>query len=140
MSMVHLHLTFAGVVTIAILAVALMVRKSPYAQEPGLRAPANALLALLVLQLLLGVGTWMANYALPWSETTGAFARYVIAAKGYWESMLVTAHQATGSLLIASSTWLICRVGRRQFSLVENRDPLNNPQTTGALPQSISAV
>jgi heme A synthase len=117
-----------------------MVRKSPYVQEPGLREPANALLGLLILQLLLGIGTWMANYALPWSETTGELARYVIAAKGYWESMLVTAHQATGSLLIASSTWLICRVARRQFSLVENRDPLNNPQTTRSLPQSISAV
>ena len=140
MSMVHLHLTFAGVVTIAILAVALMVRKSPYGQEPRLRGPANALLGLLILQLVLGIGTWMANYALPWSETTGALARYVIVAKGYWESMLVTAHQATGSLLIASSMWLICRVARRQFSLVENRDPLNNPQTTRSLPQSISAV
>lgn len=140
MSMVHLHLTFAGVVTLAILAVALVIRKVPYAQEPALKLPSNALVGLLVLQLLLGIGTWMANYALPWSETTWSLARYVIAAKGYWESMLVTAHQATGSLLIACSTWLICRVARRQSSLAENRNSMNNPGSSAALPESVSAV
>jgi len=64
----------------------------------------------------------MVNYALPWSETMPILARYVISAKGYWESMLVTAHQATGSLLIALSTWLICRVGRRQSGLAQKSD------------------
>lgn len=122
MSMVHLHLTFAGVVTIVILSVGFLVRRHPYASESRLRMPANALFGLLILQLVLGIGTWMANYALPWSETMPSLARYVISAKGYWESMLVTAHQATGSLLIAFSTWLICRVGRRQSGLAQKSD------------------
>lgn len=122
MSMVHLHLTFAGVVTLVILAVGFLVRRYPYASESRLRTPANALIGLLILQLALGIGTWMVNYALPWSETMPSLARYVISAKGYWESMLVTAHQATGSLLIALSTWLICRVGRRQSGLAQKSD------------------
>jgi len=125
MSMVHLHLTFAGIVTLVILGVYFLVRTYPYASEPGLRAPANALVGLLILQLTLGIGTWMVNYALPWSETMPSLARYVISAKGYWESMLVTAHQATGSLLIAFSTWLICRVGRRQIALARKPDSRN---------------
>jgi cytochrome c oxidase assembly protein subunit 15 len=124
MSMVHLHLTFAGVVTLVILTVGFLVRRYPYASESRLRTPANALLGLLILQLFLGFGTWMANYALPWSETMPSLARYVISAKGYWESMLVTAHQATGSLLIAFSVWLICRVGRRQSGLVQKPSSL----------------
>ncbi|MFM2013483.1 MAG: Heme synthase [Planctomycetota bacterium] len=125
MSMVHLHLTFAGIVTLVILGVYFLVRTYPYASEPGLRAPANALVGLLILQLTLGIGTWMVNYALPWSETMPSLAWYVISAKGYWESMLVTAHQATGSLLIAFSTWLICRVGRRQIALARKPDSRN---------------
>jgi cytochrome c oxidase assembly protein subunit 15 len=125
MSMVHLHLTFAGIVTLVILGVYFLVRTYPYASEPGLRAPANVLVGLLILQLTLGIGTWMVNYALPWSETMPSLARYVISAKGYWESMLVTAHQATGSLLIAFSTWLICRVGRRQIALARKPDSRN---------------
>jgi cytochrome c oxidase assembly protein subunit 15 len=128
MSMVHLHLTFAGVVTAAILGVWFLVRRNPYRTEPRLKVPANALAGLLVVQLALGIGTWMANYALPWSETAPSLARYVISAKGYWESMLVTAHQATGSLLIAFSTWLICRVGRRQILLAQNPNSFTIPQ------------
>jgi len=56
----------------------------------------------------------------------------VISAKGYWESMLVTAHQATGSLLIAFSTWLICRVGRRQMSLATTPESFTIPSQVGA--------
>jgi len=132
MSMVHLHLTFAGVVTISVLSVRYLVGCSPYNRVSGLKSPANALLLLLVVQLCLGIGTWVANYALPWSETMPSLARYVISAKGYWESMLVTAHQATGSLLIAFSTWLICRVGRRQKSLVRNAESVTIPGSIAA--------
>lgn len=132
MSMVHLHLTFAGVVTIVILAVWFLVRRHPYYAEQSLKVPANALALLLLVQLGLGIGTWMVNYALPWSETSASLARYVISAKGYWESMLVTAHQATGSLLIAFSTWLICRVGRRQMSLATTPESFTIPSQVGA--------
>lgn len=119
MSMVHLHLTFAVLVTCAVLGVRFLVSRQPYNKERALRTPANALIGLLLVQLSLGIGTWIVNYALPWSESMPSLARYVISAKGYWESMLVTAHQATGSLLIAFSTWMICRVGRRQKTLVQ---------------------
>jgi cytochrome c oxidase assembly protein subunit 15 len=133
MSMVHLHLTFAGIVTLAVLGVFYLVRRPEYQTETKLRSPANALAALLLIQLALGVGTWLVNYALPWSETMPSLARYVIAAKGYWESMLVTAHQATGSLLIACSTWLLCRVGKRQSTLTSSRNSFTIPNAVDSM-------
>ncbi|MFM8573113.1 MAG: COX15/CtaA family protein [Pirellula sp.] len=127
MSMVHLHLTFAGVVSIAILAAWFLARSGPYASEKRLRTPTNALAGLLLVQLALGIGTWVVNYALPWSETSPELARYAISAKGYWESMLVTAHQATGSLLIALATWLVCRVGKRQIWVAQESKSFTIP-------------
>ena len=122
MAMVHLHLTFAVVVSVLIVWVAMAVRRKDLADKrvfSGVRKPANWLLSLLVVQLVLGIGTWFVNYSLPWSELFPGLARYVIAAKGYWESMVVTAHQATGSLLISMSVWLVCRVGRRLVPLAQ---------------------
>lgn len=122
MALVHLHLTFAVVVSVLIVWVAMVVRRKELADRRvfgGVRKPSNWLLLLLVFQLVLGIGTWFVNYSLPWSELFPGLARYVIAAKGYWESMVVTAHQATGSLLISMSVWLVCRVGRRFVPLAQ---------------------
>lgn len=120
MSLVHLHLTFAGLLVCLILALAWKVRTRPYANHRSLRSPSNFLLLVLVLQVALGIGTWLVNYALPWSDLHPVLAQYAIQAKGFWESMVVTAHQATGSLIIAMSVWMVCRVSRRQASLVVN--------------------
>jgi len=123
MAMVHLHLTFAVVVTLLILWVSLVTRRRIRGEnrvDLGVRRPANWLLFLLIVQLGLGIGTWFVNYAFPWSELFPSLARYAIAAKGYWESMIVTAHQATGSLLISMSVWLVCRVGRRLAPLAQS--------------------
>jgi len=39
-------------------------------------------------------------------------ARYTVQGKGFWESMIVTGHQATGSLMIVCSLWMACRAYR----------------------------
>ena len=67
------------------------------------------LVGLVAVQILLGFGTWIANYALPWSDLSPELSAYIISAKGYWESMIVTAHQATGSLIIAVSILIATR-------------------------------
>jgi hypothetical protein len=67
---------------------------------------------VVVAQVLLGFATWIANYATPWVELTPWLARYTVQGKGFWESMIVTGHQATGSLLIVFSLWMVCRVFR----------------------------
>ncbi|MFM8326731.1 MAG: hypothetical protein ACKN9U_17865, partial [Pirellulaceae bacterium] len=56
------------------------------------------------------------SYASPWPISLGGLDRYVLQAKGYFESWVITGHQATGSLLIGLSTawWLwMGEAGRR---------------------------
>jgi len=68
---------------------------------------------VVLVQVVLGLATWVANYATPWIELTPWLARYTVQGKGFWESMIVTGHQATGSLLIVFSLWQVCRAFRR---------------------------
>lgn len=101
MGFVHLHLTLAA--TIVVLSIFLWASATRQAAPPTRRA-AFGLVLLVLIQVALGLGTWLVNYALPWSELTEDLARYTIVAKGYFESMVVTAHVATGSLIICFST------------------------------------
>jgi cytochrome c oxidase assembly protein subunit 15 len=112
-ALVHLHLTFAAIVTILGLSVAAASRKPLNRQLAGIGWPIFTLLVLLLVQIGLGFGTWIANYAFPWIEAHPALARYTIAIKGYWESWIVTGHQATGSLIIATALVLTLRIWRR---------------------------
>lgn len=101
MGFVHLHLTLAGV--IVLFSFFLWASATRQAAPPTRRA-ALGLVLLVLVQVALGIGTWLVNYALPWPELTEELARYTIVAKGYFESMVVTAHVATGSLIICFST------------------------------------
>jgi heme a synthase len=136
MSFVHLHLTMAVVLTAAIIWLAFHVRSKKYRNVDGIHVPANALLIILVLQVLLGCATWVTNYALPWQELSAWLANYAINGKGFSESMIVTGHQATGSLLIACSVWLCCRVLRcraRVEDRVTNKEKEMKPQAVELL-------
>jgi cytochrome c oxidase assembly protein subunit 15 len=113
MGLVHLHLTFAVLVSILVLAVALASRRGINRGLSGIGWPILFLIALLVIQIALGCGTWIANYALPWIELHPWLAHYTIATKGYWESWIVTGHQATGSLIIVVSLVLTLRLWRQ---------------------------
>ncbi len=116
LSMVHTHVTLATVLSLLVLGIQWQCRRKRYRQVQGIRAPANVLLVMLVVQILLGMGTWIANYALPWVELNGWFANYTIDGKGFWESLVVTGHSATGSLLIVAALWFATRLYRRQWN------------------------
>jgi cytochrome c oxidase assembly protein subunit 15 len=110
MAFVHTHLTFAALVLILTLVCAAM---AAFGGSPRQVArPARLLGLLVVVQIALGIATWVVNYALPWQEMTESLASYTILAKGYWESMIVTAHMATGSLIISLAVVLALRVWR----------------------------
>jgi cytochrome c oxidase assembly protein subunit 15 len=109
---VHLHLTLAGLVTIVVAVTGLWIIRGQPAAHPMTGRLACLMLGLLGLQLFLGVSTWIVNYALPW-QGVGPLASYTIALKGYWESWITTCHQATGSLIIASSLALALVVFRQ---------------------------
>ena len=79
----------------------------------ALSRPAKWLVLLVGIQISLGLGTWLVNYGLPVSTEGWEWAAgFVVKAKGYGESIIVSAHVATGSLLVAVSTALALRIGR----------------------------
>ncbi len=110
MGFVHLHLTFAAIVVI--LAISLVFMSSLGRTPRPISVPTRALALLVLMQIALGITTWIVNYALPWQELTETLAKYTILAKGYWESLIVTAHMAMGSLIIAVATVVALRAWR----------------------------
>lgn len=117
---VHSHLTLAGVVTLLAL-ILLGFSLWRRADDGNIVHPSRLLAGVVLLQIGLGFGTWIVNYALPWSEMNPVLAGYTITAKGYWESMIVTAHMATGSLIISVASVIALRAWRKCY---------RNPQRT----------
>ena len=78
-----------------------------------LSRPGGALIGLVAVQILLGTGTWVVNYGWPaflqWFPGASGF---LIQAKGFTESIIVTAHVATGSLILAVATLTLLRMAR----------------------------
>lgn len=79
-------------------------------KSPGLTRPAGWLFVFVAVQICLGIATWVVNYGyprmlafMPGSEV------FLIQAKGFVDSMIVTGHVATGSLVIATATFLATR-------------------------------
>jgi cytochrome c oxidase assembly protein subunit 15 len=112
MSLVHTHLLMATLITLMICVLFVMAWAGSATKTRLFRAPAALLVLVVLAQVVLGFATWIANYATPWVELTPWLARYTVQGKGFWESMIVTGHQATGSLLIVFSLWMVCRVYR----------------------------
>lgn len=124
-SIVHTHLLMATLITLSIFGIFVLVRADHNRRVLELRPPANMLLFIVVAQVALGLATWIANYATPWVELTPWLSKYIVQGKGFWESMIVTGHQATGSLLIVFSLWMACRAATRT-NKVENAQPMIN--------------
>lgn len=107
---VQAHLWGALMVTLGVLATAWIAWRRPVGRSRR-RLPA-LLLGVVLLQVSLGVATWIAKYRLPeWAQTgPAAHAWETVAgpgtmgpstAGGWSETHLVTGHSATGSLLLA---------------------------------------
>lgn len=78
-----------------------------------LSRPGASLIGLVGVQILLGLGTWVVNYGWPaflqWIPGT---AGYLLRSKGFADSIIVTAHVAVGSLILAVSTLVLVRLLR----------------------------
>ncbi|MEZ6086442.1 MAG: cytochrome oxidase assembly protein [Pirellulaceae bacterium] len=122
---VYTHLT--GAVLVAILA-AISAWKFRGCGDMTLSRVGVLLVGLVTLQWSLGVGTWLVNYGWPWSlDAWPTLARYVIIAKGWHESLIVTAHMATGSLIVAVASWSWLRAARgRQVYEFEHKRSADN--------------
>ncbi|NMC21693.1 MAG: cytochrome oxidase assembly protein [Thermogutta sp.] len=74
---------------------------SPFAQRRWLQAFGW----LLVLQITLGLGTWVVNYNFPqWFQDWVVVIPYTVIDGGWLQALVTTAHTATGSLLLAVAT------------------------------------
>ncbi len=91
-----------------ILLLAWKVRGCPLAK---VRQPAQILLLLALLQIGLGLTTWVMKYGFPFGlgETYSFAANWRLIAQGYWPAMITTAHVAIGSLILATSLVLCVR-------------------------------
>ena len=78
-----------------------------------LTRPAAFLIGLVAVQITLGVGTWVVNYGWPsFLEWVPGSTGFLVRAKGFIDSIIVTSHVATGSLILAVSAMLWVRMLR----------------------------
>ena len=74
------------------------------------------LIGFVGLQILLGIGTWTVKYGWPSVLRFLPFGEgFVVRSKGFVESMIVTAHVAVGSLILATSAVVFVQALRRRM-------------------------
>jgi len=106
------HLLMALIVTIHIGQLLLVVLKE-FRGRPEFVRPASALAGLILAQLCLGASTWVVKYGWPELLSSYSFAAgYTIQANSLLQSLIVTGHVATGSLLLAFAVMLHARAAR----------------------------
>jgi cytochrome c oxidase assembly protein subunit 15 len=100
---VRFHLFLAGILTLhVVLLVGLILSRARHTRPLGQLA--TILIALVVLQLLLGVATWMEKYSTPaWASSWVAHSGTVIRDGGWLQTHIITAHVATGSAIFGTT-------------------------------------
>jgi len=79
----------------------------------SLLCPAVVLACLIVAQLALGSSTWIVKYGWPDFLSQFSFAiGHTIHAKSFLQAVVVTAHVATGSLILGFAVALLTRIAR----------------------------
>lgn len=119
------------------------VMQNPTIQKPGcgdltLLRPCYLLVGFVGLQIALGLGTWIANYGWPRFAQTGPFsAGYLVKSKAFTESLITTAHVATGSLILAMAVMVWLRLMRARSAST----PLPSARLSATLgPSSLPAT
>jgi len=116
----HLILAAALVVHIVLLAIRVAMR---HRASRALFYPAMLLVGLIAAQIALGGGTWVVNYSWPdWATRWGLGIGHTISAGSYGQALIVTAHQAMGSLILGISVMLTLRSFRLLRSPARRRD------------------
>lgn len=117
---VFFHLLMAAVITAHVILLTVqtwIVDSGNYA----LLKTALVLIALVFFQLVLGAGTWVVSFSWPtWMSESAIASGYTIQSRGWVESNIVTAHVATGSLIVATAVQLALR----SLRLLHNGEPV----------------
>lgn len=116
-TLVVLHLVTAIILLVGTLAQWAVTRWSRF-KGVGVRGSINVLMGLILVQILLGVCTWVVKFGWPvWFENVNFGASFVVGEKTLLQMNLITAHVAVGSLILVF--WTIqmlrcqCLFGRR---------------------------
>ncbi|WP_425397707.1 COX15/CtaA family protein [Aeoliella sp.] len=100
-SVVKVHLLLAGMVLLLTLLVARMALATD--APTGVRRTGWAMLLVVVAQITLGLATWVSKYGVPvWARSMYPVATKSVLADGWTQAHIVTAHQAVGSVLLAT--------------------------------------
>ena len=112
-----LHLILAAVLVVQTVLTAAQAWRAAHSQTKwSVRRPAMLLAILVVLQVALGVGTYVAKYAWPaWMGDYQFAAAYVVHEKSLLQSLITTGHVANGSLLLFAAVVLAMRSTRLFF-------------------------
>jgi cytochrome c oxidase assembly protein subunit 15 len=116
------HLGTAALVLIFAMAAVYLSGTSNWSQA-GTRRSAIFLVALIILQIALGITTYVLKFGWPsWMGGWGFAARFVVPEKAFWQLNGITLHVAVGSLILATATYHAVRLGRA----VNNRSRLGS--------------
>lgn len=106
------HLVLAAALAGHIFMLTLRAKRLP-TEASSLRAWSWLGSSLVVAQVALGLGTYVAKYAFPaWLGNYAFAAGYVVAEKSLFQSLVTTAHVANGSLILFVATVLAVRSTR----------------------------
>ena len=84
-----------------------------------IRRPIVFLCVLIFVQISLGFGTWIVQYGFPTGVNDATqTAGFTIFSKGMLQANITTAHVAVGSLVLATSAFVMLRIFR--VSVVQN--------------------
>lgn len=112
-TVVAFHLFMAAVLLAHVVLLIARVARLDSASAAGLKFPAVALGALLLVQLSLGGWTWVEKHGWPaWFANSQVAEGHVIQFGGLRQSLVITAHVATGSLILVNALWTGLRAMR----------------------------
>lgn len=105
------HLLVAALLVVEIVWLAARVLRA--GSDRWLVRPALGLVLLVLIQLLLGAGTWVLNYGWPnWLANQSWAAGFLVVQESQRQALVTTAHVATGSLILVTSLMIALRSWR----------------------------
>lgn len=115
-----LHVTTAGLLLVLVIAVGIAARKLFRAADKsntnsgdpknGIRRAAHNVGLLISVQVFLGCLTWIVNFGWPgWLSSGESSQEFFRAAQGFWQTVITTGHQTTGSVILATCVTLAWR-------------------------------
>ncbi len=82
-----------------------------------LSIPACLLLTFVVLQISLGLATWVARYGVPRFVQIGPkTASFLVQSQAFGQSLIITGHVAVGSMVLVTSVYLLMRLLRARYT------------------------